>query len=191
MVICFVSTVTLNQPALDMRIAALAALLFVLSTAGAFAQDTDPNDVGSVDSIITALYDVISGPEGTPRDWDRFHTLFLPEARLVPIVRDSVGANTHRMWSAQDFEDETSQYFDQFAFFEVETFRIQERYGNMVHAFSSYDSYRSLDDDEPFARGINSIQLLFEDDRWWIVTVFWQPEWPDLPMPAEYLPSEE
>ena len=43
-----------------------------------------PDDVKSIDSIIAATYDVISGPAGD-RDWDRFRSLLIPEARLIPV----------------------------------------------------------------------------------------------------------
>ena len=57
----------------------------------------------------------------------------------------------------------------------------------MTHAFSTYESRRKANDEKPFARGINSIQLLNDGKRWWVVTVYWQAERPDSPIPAQYL----
>ena len=174
-----------------MRPAAFFTLLLLLSSVPGIAQDADPDDVDSIDSIISALYEVISGPENTPRDWDRFHSLFVPDARLVPIGLDSTGAVMHRAWSPQDYEEVVRPYFDVNGFFEVELSRVEERYGNMAHAFSTYESYRAANHEGFIGRGINSIQLVRQDDRWWILTVFWQPDWPDLPVPDKYLPGAE
>ena len=144
--------------------------------------------MASVDAIIEALYDVISGPAG-PRDWDRLRSLTTPSCRLTPTGRDSTGAPVHLTWTVDDYVTEASGYFEQSGFFEIEIARKTERYGNVVHAFSTYESYRSKDDAAPFQRGINSIQLLFSMDRWWIHSIAWQPEWQDLPIPAAYLPT--
>ena len=172
-----------------MRLFAVTVAFMFLGISSAHSQQADPKDVSSTDSITGALYDVISGPAGSPRDWNRFRSLFVPEARLISIGRDSTGAIIHRAWSTEQYIEVTRSYFDQNSFFEIEIARKEDRYGNMAHIFSTYESYRNADDDEPFSRGINSIQLLYQNDRWWIVTIFWQPEWPTLPLPPAYLPN--
>ena len=149
----------------------------------------DSADVASVDAIIEALYDVISGPAG-PRDWDRLRSLTTPSCRLTPTGRESsTGVPYQITWTVDDYIEATKSYFDQNPFYEVEIARTTERYGNVVHAFSTYESYYSLDDEAPFQRGINSIQVLYARGRWWIHSIAWQPEWPDLPIPAAYLPE--
>ena len=169
----------------------IAALLLSWQSASQ-AQEANPDDVSSVDALLTAVYDVISGPAGREIDWDRFHTLFLPDARLIPTVRDSTGAASYISWTPKEFMERTSEAFVQNAFYELEIDRPAQHYGNLVHAVSAYESYRSLEEGtEPVARGINSFQLLHKDDRWWVKTIFWQPEWSGLPIPAEYLPAGE
>lgn len=42
---------------------------------------------------------------------------------------------------------------------------------------------------EPFERGVNSIQLMFRDDRWWVLTIFWAIENDEQPIPQRYLPE--
>lgn len=173
------------------RLLLTTALLLSLQSASQ-AQEANPDDVNSVDAILTAVYDVISGPAGREIDWERFHSLFLPDTRLIPVVRDSTGATSYISWTPTEFMERTSDAFLQDAFYELEIDRSAQHYGNLVHAFSTYESYRSLEEGtEPFTRGINSFQLLHKDDRWWIMTIFWQPEWPGLPIPAEYLPAGE
>lgn len=151
--------------------------------------DADPGDVESVDSILTALYDVISGPAGQARDWDRFRSLFIPEARLIPTGRSPQGEHGYNVWSPGEYAERAGRSLEQNGFFEREIARTEERFGPVVHAFSTYDSKRNADDPEPFARGINSIQLMHDGDRWYVVTIYWAAERSDLPIPGQYLPS--
>ena len=122
---------------------------------------------------------------------DRFRSLFLPQARLMPVSsqhgencrRSSVGAIT-----PDEFAANASGSFAAEGFYEIEIGSVTEQYGDIAHRFSSYASFRTDDpDEEPFNRGINSFQLLHDGDRWWVLSIFWQHE-PDAgPIPAEYL----
>lgn len=146
-----------------------------------------PADVASVDAIIKAVYDVISGPAGQKRDWDRFRSLFVPGARLIPAVRrqDSTRAV---VLTPEDYIARSGPQLEERGFFERELHRVTEAYGDIVHAFSTYDSKRTSADPAPFARGINSFQLMKDGNRWWIVTIYWFSERPDAPIPEKYLP---
>ena len=146
-----------------------------------------PGDVASVDAIIAALYDVISGPAGQKRDWNRFYSLFYPGARLIPTgARPDGGARAYAI-TPQEYAERSGPQLERNGFFEREIGRTSEAFGNIVHAFSAYDSKRTAQDPAPFARGINSIQLLKDGDRWWIVTVFWDSERPGNQIPAKYV----
>ena len=146
-----------------------------------------PADVASIDAIVAALYDVISGPAGEKRDWDRFRSLFIPGARLIPTGISPEGAGWHRMASPDDYALNAAAMLERDGFFEREIGRRLDRFGNIAHVFSAYDSRRTVEDAEPFARGINSIQLWNDGTRWYVVTIFWQPESDATPIPAEYL----
>lgn len=165
-----------------------AAALTVAPPAPAAGQDADPADVESVDALIHALYEVISGPAGQARDWDRFRSLFLPSgARLIPSGRTPQGAVRHAVWTPEEYVANAGASLERTGFFEREIGRTVERFGNVVHVFSAYDSKRTLDDPEPFARGINSIQLLHDGSRYWVVSIFWDSERPGQPIPERYL----
>lgn len=155
-------------------------------TVSLFAQEAKQEDVKSADAIITALYDVISGPAGEKRDWDRMKSLFIPEGRLMPTGKGPNGVG-YRIWTVQEYIDQAGAGLEQNGFFEVEIARKSEAYGTISHVFSTYESRRKGDDKEPFARGINSIQLLDGGDRWWIVSVFWMGETPEFKLPKKYL----
>jgi hypothetical protein len=143
--------------------------------------------VASIDAIIATLYDVISGPAGQQRDWNRFGTLFAPGARLVPSGRRPDGTQVMSVITPQEYAATSGPRLEQMGFFEREIGRRTEQFGAVAHVFSAYDSKRTATDSVPFARGINSIQLFSDGSRWWVVTIFWDSERPDNPIPPMYL----
>lgn len=151
------------------------------------APAANESDVASMDAIVAALYDVISGPAGKKRDWDRMRSLFIPGARLIPTGKRQSGEINSRVLTVEDYITGSAKALEEGGFFEKEIARRVETYGNIAHVFSTYETKRKLDDPKPFARGINSIQLMNDGKRWWIVTVFWQAEGPSNPLPEKYL----
>ncbi len=169
-----------------------AALFLVLSVTAApapaqAASDVYAADVTSVDAIIASLYDVISGPAGQARNWDRFRNLFVPGARLIPTGRRPDGTTSLRMLSPDEYAQASGPSLERNGFFEREISHRMERFGNIAHVFSTYDSKRTAQDPAPFARGINSIQLYHDGKRWWVVTIYWDSERPDNLLPSRYL----
>ena len=148
--------------------------------------DAKPGDVDTVDHIMAAVYDVISGPIGQKRDWNRFRSLFIPEARLIPNGVRPDGSVGHRVLSPDDYVTRAGDSLEKSGFFENEVSRKQEQYANIVHVFSTYESRREKNG-TPFARGINSFQLLSDGKRWYVVTIMWEAEDPQHPLPAQYL----
>lgn len=147
----------------------------------------DRKDVGSIDGIIAALYDCISGPAGQKRNWDRLRTLFIPEARMISTGIRPDGSTGKRVMSVEDYIKSSGPFLEKDGFFEREIGRHVDQFGNIVQVFSTYDSKRKLADEKPFMRGINSIQLWNDGNRWWVITIFWQNETAQSPIPAKYL----
>lgn len=148
----------------------------------------DPKDVGSLDAIMKAVYDVISGDAGKPRDWDRFRSLFQKDARLIPTGKNATTkAVSATVLSVEDYIKRAEPNFAQNGFHERELARHVDIYGNIAQVFSTYHAFRKSDDKEPFLRGINSFQLMNDGTRWWVVTIYWQAETPDNPIPKEFL----
>lgn len=179
-------------------VAAAAAILSMFVPGSAPAQQppattvpaaipADPVDVASPDAIIGALYDVISGPAGQSRNWNRMRSLFAPGARLIPTGKRADGSTSMRTLDVEGYIAGPGQSIEAGGFFEREIGRRMERFGNVLHAFSAYESRRKADDAKPFARGINSIQLYGDGTRWFIVTVLWDSERADNPIPARYI----
>jgi reactive intermediate/imine deaminase len=192
-----------NFQLMKTKFLAILICLFVLQNI--MAQQTEPTpkpanpaDVSSVDAIMKAVYEAISGDAGQARDWDRFRSLFHKDARLIPTNKNQqtnvFGAT---VLSPEDYIKRVEPVFAQNGFYEKEIARKTDNYGNIVQAFSTYEARRKKDDEKPFLRGINSFQLLFDGTRWWVMTIFWQAETPDnlIPnkyerAPVEYLSSE-
>jgi hypothetical protein len=145
-----------------------------------------PGDVASIDAIVAALYDVISGGVGEPRDWDRMRSLFHPDGRLIATGRAQDGSQRMQTMDVEGYIAGSGDALVEIGFVEREIARTTERWGNIAHLFSTYQAFRGAET-EPFLRGINSIQLWNDGQRWWILTVFWEPETPDNPLPPRYL----
>jgi hypothetical protein len=143
-----------------------------------------PDDVKSVDSLLAALYDVISGPAGE-RDWNRFRSLFMPNARLTSAEKTPDGAVRVRPSNVEDYVRLGGNYFLKNGFFEKPIVSRVETFGNVAQVFSSYES-RHAPGEPPFARGINSLQMLYDGKRWWVVNILWDEERPDNPLPQDF-----
>jgi hypothetical protein len=167
--------------------------LSLILTAAVMGQtkEANPADVATLDGIVRAVYDVISDA-GKKRDWDRFRTLFHPQARMIPTGKNpqtSLFGATALM--PEDYIKRAGGYLEKEGFHEQEIGRKTETYGNIAHVFSAYEGRNKLSDKKPFLRGINSFQLLNDGKRWWVVTIFWQQETPENPIPKEYLKTDK
>ena len=169
---------------------ALAMALFGATGLSAQAADwpePDPADVESVDALIAAVYDVISGPAGEARDWERFKSLFTPDARLIPTGRNPQGQGGYQAWTPEQYAEMAGPLLMENGFFESEIGRVTEQYGGVIHLMSAYDSRYNADDPEPFTRGVNSFQIFFDGQRYRVMTIFWEGESPANPIPARFL----
>lgn len=144
-------------------------------------------DVAGIDSIVKALYDVISGPAMTKRDWNRMRSLFVPGARMVALGRNSQGDARFRQMTVDEYITLNGPFLEGGGFFEKEIGRKTDQFGNIAQIFSTYEAREKLEDAKPMMRGINSLQLLNDGKRWWIVSVLWQAEDKDLSLPSKYM----
>ena len=142
-------------------------------------------DVRSIDAIVGAVYDVISGDKGVKRDWNRFRSLFHPGARMIPTGR--TGA---RVITPEDYIRRSGPFLEGEGFHEVEIGRRVDQFGNIAHVFSTYEARHALSEPAPFMRGINSIQLLNDGERWWVLPIAWRQETPEHPIPEQYLRNQ-
>jgi hypothetical protein len=163
----------------------LSSFLLAISTVVNGQTNDYTQDVKTEDAIIKALYEVISGEANKPRDWDRFRFLFKPEGRLIPTRKSDTGDLTIKPLSAEEYV-QLFQSRIPTGFFEHELSRKSESYGTVTHAFSTYET-KEKKDGPVTNRGINSIQLFKDKDRYYIVTIFWCAENMGFPLPPRYL----
>lgn len=161
-----------------------AAVMPVIVTSPAAA----PADVESVDAIIAALYDVISGGVGQTRNWNRMRSLFVPGGHLMPAVPRPQGGIGMRMLGVNDYIAVSGPQLERVGFREREIARRTEQFGHIAHVWSTYEG--RTETDSTVIRGINSIQLMNDGTRWWVVSIFWEAERPNNPLPEGYLRND-
>jgi hypothetical protein len=151
------------------------------------ASAANPADVKSIDSIVAALYDVISGPAGQKRDWNRFRSLFWPGARLMPLVKSAGKLGQEpRVLTVDEYIERTEPFFTKEAFYESALANRVDQWADIAQVFSTYESRRAKGA-KPFARGINSIQVFNDGRRWWVLSVLWESESEHNPLPVRML----
>ena len=150
----------------------------------------NPRDVESIDAIIAATYDVISGPAGKKRDWARERSLFYPGARLIPTA--TVPGKTDvdlapLVLDVEGYIQRVEPLFAKEGFYETEIARRTEQFGRIAQVWSTYESRHDPGEAKPFMRGVNSFQLFNDGERWWILSIYWQHESKQYPLPETYL----
>jgi len=145
-----------------------------------------PEDVGSVDGVMRAFYEVTNVPPDGPPQWDRDRTLYVPWIRFVALGSGASGRPAVTVWTHPEFVEATQPLVKK-GFVEREIFRTTRRYGNMVHVDSTYEAL--VGTESPVrSRGVNSLDLYFDGTRWWVASVVWQSEDAAHPIPPELLP---
>ncbi|WP_067146530.1 hypothetical protein [Pseudotamlana agarivorans] len=151
----------------------------------------DKEAVLTLDGTIKSFYKVISAKKDTVRNWKQFKYLFKKDAKLIPCGKDKMGVYHVGYLSPDEYKKKSSDWFKNNGFIQNEIHRKTEIYGNMAHAFSTFEAYHKTSDEEPFLRGINSIQLLYDEERWWIINIYWTHETYRNLIPRDYLPPRK
>jgi hypothetical protein len=142
-----------------------------------------PEDVSTIEGIVQASYETISGGAGVPRQWGRDRTLFDPKSRSVAVNVNAKGVVTARGSTEQEFADEADASMTKDGFTERELKHVVKRFGNVATVLSSYEG--AVASGKVITRGVNIFQLYFDGKRWWILSMVWDGERPDNPIPAE------
>jgi hypothetical protein len=192
---CFLLGLTLNASAQQSTPAATAPPPPVGTLAGHpdWPAAKNSGDVDTVDHLVAALYDVVSGPAGQ-RDWERFRALFVPDARLAWIVSESAATKDaparkgDAVFVTPDmFIQQNDSYFKTNGFFERSIAKRVEEFGNLVEVWSTKESRDAKDDAQPGSRGIDSFQIVHANGRFWIASLIFDDERPGVTLPAKYL----
>lgn len=145
-----------------------------------------PQDVATLDGVVLAFYDVVTGPPGQPRQWARDRTLYWPGIRFFTAGVKPDGSPTGQAVTHQEYVDQTNAALVKRGFDEHEIHRVTYRVGNIVHIMSTYET-RTMAGGPLDGRGVNSIDLFWDGHRWWITAASWDDERPGSPIPPELL----
>lgn len=145
------------------------------------------SDVESIEAIITTLYKVISGDAGTERDWNRFNSLWHPNANLTMVTASKNKNTTQVNLNLEDFINISKIHNKQNGFYEIEIHRETEEFASIATVISSYTIKESPSSKEDLIRGVNMFHLYFDGTRWWIMNCIWQNESKGIKIPKKFL----
>lgn len=168
---------------------ACGVLLVGPSALGAQLPPAEPKDVATIEGIVHAYYDVINGPAGTPRQWRRDSTLYMPGAMFVAMT-EAGGAPKASPMTPEDFRRSTDADFVKHGFFETEIGHRIERFGNVAEVRSVYETRREAGG-PLLGRGINYLLVYWDGQRWWITSAVWDDERPDNALPPDWIGAQE
>lgn len=149
--------------------------------------EADPKDVSTIEGIVKAFYETISGGKNVPRQWSRDKTLYTPDVRFISMSEQADGKIRASVMNHNQYVNNTNEFLVSQGFNEREINRVVRRFGNIAHVFSVYEF--STEDGKAKGRGINSIELFWDGTRWWISAVSWDEERANNPIPKEFLPK--
>lgn len=164
---------------------AAMTLSFAAYSQDSFKIGPDSVDYASVDGVVTAYYAITSGPPGQ-RDWDLYRSLFKPEAQINARVFNMSGKMQYVHGTLEEYIGMVDEYFQINAYFETEIGRQVHQYQDLAQVFSAYQN-RLATNQKTYHRGIKSMQLVWDQDRWWIVNILYNNESVKSPIPNEYL----
>lgn len=146
-------------------------------------------DVGSIEAIVKADYECISGGIGVARQWARDFSLYDPYARsFVPSKDEKTGALVIWHPTQQEYADEADAHLVRVGFSEHEVAHKVYTYGNVATVFSSYEGTLESTG-KLYVRGVNIYQLYYVGNRWWISSVSWDAENDINSIPLELMPK--
>jgi hypothetical protein len=148
----------------------------------------DLPDVSSIQSIVAGFYQTISGPADAGQARERLRNLFYPGARLLRTVVSPEGTVNLSAMGVEDFVNFAAPLFGNHAFYERELFSKIDQFGHIAHVFSTFESFSTPDGSNTSGRGINSIQLWSDGNRWWVMSMLWDDERTGNQIPKGYLP---
>lgn len=168
------------------------AFIFIFISVNSNTQnDKYLQKVKTLDNTIKTLYGVISGEKGEARDWELFKYLFRSEAKLIPSGSNKEGKTTIRYMTPQDYINSSGDFLINSGFYEKEIARTVHKFGNIAQVFTTYEAFNHQNRSKPFMTGINSIQMIYMEGRWWIVNIFWQQASKKHPIPKEFMPKNK
>jgi hypothetical protein len=152
----------------------------------------DSSKVKTLHKTVKALYEVISAEKKESRNWKQFKFLFYPGAKIIPSgFNTEEGVYKAKFLTPDEYIKNSDKWLKINGFIENEIYRNVNTFGNIAHVFTTFQCFHSKTDPKPFMRGINSIQLINDGKRWWILNLYWAQETKQHPIPKAYLPRKK
>lgn len=139
--------------------------------------------VQSIDGIVKEVLKIVSGEKGQARDWETFRSLFLPTAHLTVKSHDPSQKQSIQTVSLEEFIQMVTEGSHESSFQEYELGKTVDEYNGIAQVFQAYYSK----DGEQQERGINSYQLVYSENRWWIANIIWTGDSNGVKIPKKYL----
>jgi len=177
------------MPPAGTSFATLLLSLCLSIPAAAQMPPADPADVGSIAGIMHAWYDVINGPPGAPRQWGRDSTLYTAGATFVSLDQRE-GKSAATIYTPEQYRQAVNASFVKNGFYEIEVGSRIERFGNIAHVRSVYETRRTADGPVT-SRGVNLILLYWDGTRWWITGAVWEDEHDATTLPRSWIGAHE
>lgn len=159
-------------------------LMFLFSAEAQEAKTDYPEEVESIDAIVSSIFAIISGEKGEEGDWELMRNIFHPEARLMTGYPDEL-----KVFSVEDYISTFRDNFYNMTFYEKVVQNKIERFGDLAHVLSTYQAFRTKEMDRPVRTGVASIQLYHDGERWWVLSMYWKNGTDEMPVPSVYLPE--
>lgn len=152
--------------------------------------NADPSDVSTLDGIIKAFYESVSFSSGSQPNFRRFRTLFHPQGMVVPSKVDKMMPQSVLdidSFIKNSVENIVLTGMERKGSIVGEIARRTLTFGNIAHIFSTFQTKNKQEETKPQQRGVYSIQMIRESHRWWVISLIWETERQDMPLPKAYL----
>ncbi|HER40431.1 MAG TPA: hypothetical protein ENO10_04340 [Salinimicrobium catena] len=159
-------------------------LMFLFSAEAQEAKTDYPEEVESIETIVSSIFAIISGEKGEEGNWELMRSVFHPEARLMTGYQDEL-----KVFSVEDYITTFRESFYNMTFYEKDVKNKIERFGNLAHVLSTYQAFKTKEMNRPVRTGVASIQLYHDGERWWVLSMYWKNESKEEQVPTLYLPE--
>jgi hypothetical protein len=160
--------------------------VFLILSADLLAQEkllSDTIAVKSIDGIVNEILEIISVEKGESIDLDKFRNLFVPNARFSMLMPNDSIPQPLETVSLEEFAEMLDDPYYEEGYLEYELGKVVDEYNGIAHVFQSFYGKDSEGVEE---RGITSYQLVFFNDRWWIVNILWTTDGNGVEIPEKY-----
>ena len=150
---------------------------------------SDTVAVKSIKGITDKMLELISVPLGGEPNWDEYRNLFLPTSQKYSLNPDARPGREVRSMNLEEFIRNVGPLFGRDGFKEVSIGLTFHQYNGVAIAFQAYHAKNLLGTYEK--RGVNTYQLVYKENRWWIVNGLFVNEDPENKIPEEYIKTDD